>query len=134
MTQAANAGQRGIALAWFRAAVIYLLIAVGLGVAMGAHGDFTMRSVHSHLNLLGWVSLALMGLIYQQLPQLGARRLAKWQFWLHNLGLAGMASGLAAKLHGLSSGDPLVGIGSVVLAVAVLMFALNVLPARLRGV
>ena len=130
---AAADGRGDIALAWFRAAVVYLLIAVALGVTMGAHSDFAMRSVHSHLNLLGWVSLALMGLIYQQLPQLGARPLAKWQFRLHNCGLAGMAAGLAAKAHGLSSGDQLVGVGSIVLAVAVLIFALNILPARRPG-
>lgn len=130
---AADEGRGGIALAWFRAAVIYLLIAVSLGIMMGARGDFTLRSVHSHLNLLGWVSLALMGLIYQQLPQLGYNRLAKSQFWLHNLGLAGMAAGLTAKLLGLPLGDLLLGTGSVMLAVAVLLFALNILFLRPRG-
>jgi hypothetical protein len=126
-------GRGDDALAWFRAAVIYLLVAVAIGIAMGVRDDFALRSVHSHLNLLGWVSLALMGLIYQQMPQLGSNRLAKSQFWLHNLGLAGMAAGLSAKLQGLPLADPLLGTGSVALAVAVLLFALNILFLRPRG-
>lgn len=132
MTPSSPAGQDDIALAWFRAAAIYLLIAVALGVMMGARGDFALRSVHSHLNLLGWVSLALMGLIYQQLPWLARKRLAKCQFWLHNLGLAGMATGLAAKLRDIAQADALLGAGSVLLAVAVAIFSFNIFSARTK--
>lgn len=127
MEKTISAGTAGAEMLWFRAAVIYLLIAVSLGVAMGARGDFMLRSVHSHLNLLGWVSLALVGLIYLHLPQLGRNRLARSQFWLHNLGLAAMTAGLIAQLHAYPHAGPLLGLGSLLLCLAVALFAINIL-------
>ena len=48
---------------WLRIAVVYFVLGVALGVVMGATNNFTLRPVHVHLNLLGWVSMALIGLI-----------------------------------------------------------------------
>ena len=46
---------------WFlRIAVIYALVAMFLGITMGIREDFTQASTHAHLNLVGWVSMALM--------------------------------------------------------------------------
>ena len=53
---------------WLRLAVVYLVIGVGLGIAMGMSGNHTQFPTHAHLNLLGWVSLALIGLTYRQFP------------------------------------------------------------------
>src|SRR5688572_17619929 len=86
---------------WFRVAVVYFVTAVGLGVWMGASGDHSLYSLHGHINLLGWVSLCLMGLIYRQLPSAGNHRLARVHFWIYNLFLPVMMLALAAKLKGL---------------------------------
>jgi hypothetical protein len=72
---------------WIKAAVIYFMMGVGLGTYMGASGDHVLVPVHAHFNLLGWASLAVVGLIYQQFPVAGSHRLATVQFWLHNAGL-----------------------------------------------
>lgn len=48
---------------WIKAAVVYLVMGVGLGIYMGASGDHVMVPVHAHLNLLGWASLAPPGWI-----------------------------------------------------------------------
>ena len=48
---------------WFCVAVAYFVCAVTLGIVMGASGDHTLMPVHAHLNLLGWVTMALFGLI-----------------------------------------------------------------------
>jgi hypothetical protein len=45
---------------WIKAAVVYLVMGVGLGIYMGASGDHVMVPVHAHFNLLGWASLALV--------------------------------------------------------------------------
>lgn len=37
---------------------------------MGAAHDFRFTPVHAHLNLLGWTSLALFGLVYKNYPAL----------------------------------------------------------------
>jgi len=48
---------------WIKAAVVYLVMGVGLGIYMGASGDHVMVPVHAHLNLLVWASLAPPGWI-----------------------------------------------------------------------
>ena len=62
---------------WFlRIAVIYALVAMFLGITMGIREDFTQASTHAHLNLVGWVSMALYALVYRQYPaaaQVGLR-------------------------------------------------------------
>ena len=58
-------------------AALCLVVGVSMGVFMGAAHDFTLMPVHAHLNLLGWVSLALFGLVHRAYPQLGEYRSAK---------------------------------------------------------
>ena len=57
---------------WLKLAVLYLIVGIGLGIAMGATENFTLRPVHAHLNLLGWTTLALAGLIYSVYPNAGS--------------------------------------------------------------
>jgi hypothetical protein len=54
-------------------AAFCLVCGVGMGIAMGMAHDFHLAPVHAHLNLLGWTSLALMGLTYRAYPELAAR-------------------------------------------------------------
>lgn len=120
-----TAKQRGLSL--LRASAIYLVLGVALGVVMGASGDHTLRSVHAHLNLLGWGSLGLIGVVYLVLPGVGGNRLAGAQVVLHHAGLAAMMIGLSAKLYGVPAGQPLLAIGSTIAALAVALFAFNLL-------
>lgn len=83
-----------------KTAVLYLLLAIGLGIAMGASGNYLLRPVHVHVGLLGWVSLAIAGLIYAQFPTVAGSRLAKVHLWLHQLSLPVMMLALAAMLGG----------------------------------
>jgi cbb3-type cytochrome oxidase subunit 1 len=77
---------------------VYFVIAVAMGIGMGILQNFAVSSVHAHLNLLGWVSLALIGLIYRAYPQAGNTRLAGLHFWLHNIGLPLMQGSLFIML------------------------------------
>ncbi len=117
--------QRGLNL--LRASALYLVLGVALGYAMGASGDHTLRSVHAHLNLLGWGSLGVMGLIYLVLPSLGANRLAAAQVVMHHAGLAAMMIGLSAKRYGVPAAEPLLIVGSTIASLAVALFAFNLL-------
>jgi len=114
-------------LAWLRLAAVYFLLAVLLGIAMGMSADHTLFPVHAHLNLLGWVSMALIGLIYRHFPDAGRTRLARTQFWLHNLGLPAMMAALSLKLMGNAQIEPVLGVSSLVVAAAVALFTLNLL-------
>ena len=111
---------------WIKIAAVYFVIGVVWGIYMGASGDHSLFPVHAHINLLGWASLALIGLIYRQFPEIANTTLARIQFWLHNLGLPVLLVLLAGLLRGNAALDPLVGIASVVVGLAVVLFAVNI--------
>jgi hypothetical protein len=49
----------------FAAASLTAMLGISLGIYMGVSQDHQLAPVHVHLNLLGWVSLFLMGLYYK---------------------------------------------------------------------
>lgn len=58
------------------------------------HGDLIVRA-HTHINLLGWVEMAIFAGVYYIIPRVVQRsiysmRLVKVHFWMHNVGLIGM--------------------------------------------
>ncbi len=61
----------------FRAAVLFALIGMGMGIAMAIARDHSVMPAHAHLNLLGWVSLFLFGIYYRLNPALDVSRLAR---------------------------------------------------------
>ncbi|GBE36419.1 cytochrome C and Quinol oxidase polypeptide I [bacterium BMS3Bbin07] len=77
--------------------LVYLAVASVLGILMIVNPDFlTLRFVHSHFMLLGWVSMMIYGVGYHILPRFSGRLLkskamAEVQFWLANIGLIGLA-------------------------------------------
>ena len=65
---------------------------------------------HGHLNLLGWVEMAIFAAVYYIVPRIVRRniyslRLVNIHFWIHNLGLLGMVLSfvMAGSLGGLAS-------------------------------
>ena len=107
---------------WFRLAALYFAIGVTLGVAMGASGDHSLFAVHAHVNLLGWVSMALFGLIATAHPSITEGRVAAAQFWTYNLGVPVMLGALTLRLKGVPSVEPLIGVASILIGCSVLLF------------
>jgi len=76
--------------------IVYLAIATVLGIFMlGNPSLMPLKFVHSHLMLLGWVSMMIYGVGYHILPKFAGRFLksktmGEVQFWLANIGLVGM--------------------------------------------
>lgn len=111
---------------FLKIAAIYVSLGVLLGMLMGIIQDFRLASVHAHLNLLGWVSMAIFGLIYHFYPHAAETRLAKLHFWLHNIGLPLMQGGLAIELiSGNSAMLPLVIVSSLLVVIGVILFTIN---------
>lgn len=110
---------------WLKLAVVYLIAGVGLGIAMGASEDFTLRPVHAHINLLGWATMALAGLVYSVYPQAGMSRLGKAHFWLNNVSLPVMVVALAFVVTGEKQLIPVLAISEIVAALGILVFAAN---------
>lgn len=48
--------------------VVYFMIGILLGPFMSIIHVFTITTVHMHVNLLGWMSLALVGIFYHLHP------------------------------------------------------------------
>lgn len=111
---------------WLRIAVVYFSVGVVLGVVMGASGDHTLAPVHAHNNLLGWVSMALFAVVAHHWPAVSEGKLAKAHFWLYNLALPVMLLSLAGKLYGHAQYDPPLGIASALVALSVLLYAVQV--------
>ncbi len=57
-------------------AAFMLVCGVGMGIYMGISHDFSLAPIHAHTNLIGWVSLALFGIVYRLYPELQRGRLA----------------------------------------------------------
>lgn len=112
---------------WFiKSAVIYVIIGMLGGILMGMKQDFTLAPAHAHLNLIGWVSLALMGLYYNANPAKAGRQSALVQFWVSTIGIWIMIPGLALTLLMIWPGEALTIIGSLVTLIGMILFAVNV--------
>lgn len=121
-----TASRAWLAPAFLKLAVLYFVIGVILGNYMGATMDFGLRTVHAHINLLGWASLALAGLIYTLHPLAANSPLAVWHFWIAAIVLPVLFIALAMMMRGSQAVGPVVGIASAAMGLAVLLFAVNV--------
>ncbi|MFD1039795.1 cytochrome-c oxidase [Virgibacillus byunsanensis] len=112
---------------FIKVAVVYFVIGVMLGLTMGITQNFAYTSVHAHVNLLGWVSMALFGISYFCYPKAAESGLAKVHFWLHNIGLPLMQGTLFVML--LTSNHSIVVltiIGSIMIVVGAILFLVNI--------
>jgi cbb3-type cytochrome oxidase subunit 1 len=123
-----NYGEGGIQMGvrFIKIAGVYFFLAVCLGLVMGMIQNFSFTSVHAHLNLLGWVSMAIFGIIYSIYPKAAKSKLATIHFWLHNLGVPIMQGALFLELlTGNTSLTVGIIIGSVLVVVGTLLFVIN---------
>src|SRR5687768_18609229 len=93
-----------VSAAFFAAASICLLLGMSWGIQMGATENFTMMPAHAHLNLLGWVTMALYGTFYALTPNTLSPRLAWINFALSLLGVVLMIPFLALFLGSRDTG------------------------------
>lgn len=112
---------------FLKVAVVYVVIGVVFGLVMGISEKLQYASVHAHINLLGWATLALSGVIYVLFPLAGSHPLAKWHFWLQNIGLPVFIIGLVLIQSGNAAiGIPLASGGSLLAICGVVLLAINV--------
>ena len=76
-----------VSLAFFFVVTVWGFLGMLWGAYMGASQDFSARDAHAHLNLLGWVTLSLMGTFYA-LAGAARPKLLSWiNFALSSLGV-----------------------------------------------
>jgi hypothetical protein len=115
-------------------AAMAALCGMGLGIFMATNQDFTLMPAHAHLNLLGWVTMALYGLYYRGAAFLRVR-LAWIQAGVATVGFVTMTGALAALLITLDHRfEALIGVGASLSLVAMALFLAQVVtesrPAR----
>jgi len=109
-----------------RIAAVYLAVGVTMGIVMGITQNFVLAPVHAHINLLGWASLAIMGVIYHLHPEAAQTRLARIHFRVHTIALPVFMVGLAMMLTGHEAFVPLVIAGASAVAVGIFVFVVNI--------
>lgn len=123
MANSQSHSPRGLLL--LKIAAAYLLVGLLLGLGMSMAHNYVLSPVHVHINLVGWATLGVVGLVYCVLPQLAEGRLPAAHFWLHNLGLPVMMLGLTALLLGYPAAEPVIAAGSLVTVAGLLAFAIS---------
>ncbi len=121
--------------AFFAAAALYAMIGVSWGLAMSITKDHATYSAHAHLNLLGWISMALMGTFYALLGQAVANWIKLTNFVLSNIGVVCMISGLFMYLGQkgpVAVYGPLLAIGALSVVGGFFLFGLTAVSTALR--
>ncbi|HEV2364287.1 MAG TPA: hypothetical protein VGS12_08850 [Caulobacteraceae bacterium] len=126
-----------------RISVAFLTVAALCGMAgmiwggfMGATENMTMAPAHAHLNLLGWVTLAIMGAVYALPAGPSANRLAWTNFVLSAGGVLIMIPMLAWLLPDPASRGPVIGpwflLPEAMVFIGLLLFLVNIWRSRGR--
>lgn len=112
---------------FIRISVLYFVVGVLLGLYMSMTYNFSFTGVHAHVNLLGWTSMTLAGILYVLFPKAGRSILGKIHFILHNIGLLIMMVALFTLVQtGNEALGPVIGIAGMTLIIGILLFAVNV--------
>ena len=121
--------------------IVYLGISSLVGIAMlGSEKAMALKFVHSHLNMLGWVSMMIYGVGYHILPkfvgrQMYSKKLGEVQFWAANIGLVAMlvfyTLNLSAPSDALVAATVLAGVLELV---SIFLFFYNMLKTLMTPV
>ena len=116
---------------FFKTAIVFLILGIAAGLQMAISGDHGAFPAHAHINLLGWVTSAIFGGYYALNPAKAARRIALVHYGLYTLGLVVMLPALYLMLaQGQTAIEPVVAAGSMIVAAAILVFAVVVFSAE----
>jgi hypothetical protein len=110
---------------FFRLAVLYLVAGIALGLFMAASHDHSMFPAHAHLNLLGWVTMSIFAVFYRLWPAAAASKLAKVHFWIYVPAHFVQMVTLFMLMRGNEAIEPAVAGSSIVVGIAILVFAVN---------
>jgi hypothetical protein len=98
----------------FPAAVLFVIAGMTWGIIMAISQDHSAMPAHAHVNLLGWVSLFLMGIFYHLHPTIDRSRAALTQVCIWIAGTVILTVGVGLIHTGRSVGDPIAAVGSFI--------------------
>jgi hypothetical protein len=124
-----------VSAAFFVVGALLLLSGMILGEYMGANENFTLAPLHAHINLLGWVTLALYGTFYTLTKDTYSPKLAWTNFVLSSVGILAMIPVLALLLtapDGAKTYGPLAGAAGGIALLGLLVFLISAFRELVR--
>ena len=122
-----------VSAAFFGLGVVCLLMGMMWGMHMGESEDFTMMPAHAHLNLLGWVTMAIYGIFYALTHASLKPKLAWTNFALAAIGVLVMIPSLALYLPAHDAKYiPGIIVGEIATVLSLLVFAVSVYRELVR--
>lgn len=123
-------GVKNMGARWIKISVLYFLLGVGFGLYMHATIGLQWGATHAHINVVGWLTTGLIGLIYSVYPEAGNSVLGKAQFWLYNIGLPILLVGMLIIQPTVGAPAGLIHfcvyVGGIALALSIIVFIINV--------
>lgn len=114
-----------VARIFFAASALAGMAGMGWGLQMSLARDFTLAPAHAHLNLTGFVALAIFGTYYALNAAAAASRLAQLHCLLAIGGVAIFAPGVAYAV--LGQGAELARLGGIVVVASMAVFLVTVI-------
>ena len=105
---------------FFLFAVVFAIAGMIWGIQMSATHDHSLSPAHGHLNLLGFVAMAVFGTFYALSHDAGASRLAKAHLGLAVVSVVVLIPGIAMAISG--NGETLAKVGSALTLLSMVMF------------
>src|ERR1044071_2593411 len=122
-----------VSAAFFALGVVCLFMGMLWGMHMGEAEDFTMMPAHAHLNLLGWVTMAIYGTFYALTHASLRPKLAWVNFILAAVGVAAMIPSLALYLPTHDAKYvPGIIVGEIATVLSLLVFGVSVYRELMR--
>ena len=97
-------------------ALLWSVAGMLLGLYMGIAADNTLKTMHVAMMVVGFVTLAIYGMLYRLWPALKKSPLARAQFWIAVLSAAGIIVG--SYFYATNGSVPLVAVASIVFIVS----------------
>ncbi|MEK4423787.1 hypothetical protein [Solibacillus sp. FSL K6-1523] len=113
---------------WIKISVVYLVMGILFGLFMHYTIQLQWGATHGHINVVGWLSTGLIGVIYAVYPKVGNSRLGVIHFWLQNISLPFLLVGMML----IHTDFPrwmmefCVSSGGIGFALAILIFLVNI--------
>ncbi|WP_170440056.1 hypothetical protein [Ruegeria arenilitoris] len=101
-------------------AAIFAVLGMLWGIQMSASHDHTLSPAHGHLNLIGFVALAVFGFYYALTPEAARSGLAKLHYGLSVATVLVLVPGIVLAIT--ERGETLAQIGSLLAVLTMVLF------------
>lgn len=116
---------KGISLGFLLVGLVSVTIGMVWGIYMAKTGNHVTSPAHAHLNLIGFVIMAIAAFYYHNVPAAAEKMLAKIHLGVAVLGEVLIVPGIAMAVTG--KGETLAAIGSFITLAAMLIFLVTAL-------